>query len=444
MSLDLEPAPEPVTSAEQLVAYFRAAERSRDQLRIGLEHEKLVYFRGDARPVPYEGEHGIAALFERLTAEGHGRFREAPHLPVIALTRGPATISLEPGGQLELSGSPARTAREVHQENLRHLDELRAAAGPLDVQFVALGYRPYDRVDQVPWMPKSRYKVMRQTLSARGELALNMMLMTATAQVSLDWRDEADCARKVVTAARVTPLLVALYANSPLEHGRPNGFASYRSHVWTKVDPARCGYLPAMFDGSFGYRAYVEWAMDAPLLFLRRRGEYLTPKMTFRQLLRDGFEGQPALASDWVDHLSTMFPEVRIKRVMEIRGCDCCSLQMTGALAALARGLFYDDQALEAASSLLPRLSLAEHLALHDAARRSGLRATFRGHRLADWAKELVAIARAGLERLDREDVPLLEPLAEIAAAGRSPFERVLELHERAKSPAELLSAFAL
>lgn len=438
MSLDLERATfQPVTRVEDLEATFREAEKPRAEHRLGLEHEKLLYRAG--RAVPYEGEGGVGALLEGLTRFGWSPFRETPTSPVIALQRGAATVSLEPGGQLELSGSPFVTAREAHAENAQHLSEVAQVAGPLGIRLVALGHRPSERVPDMPWMPKTRYQVMRRTLPARGGLALNMMLMTATGQVSLDWADEADCVRKTVLTARVAPLLVALYANSPVVEGRAAGVLSFRSQVWTDVDPTRCGYLRAWFDGSFSYRAYVEWALDAPLLFLRRDGQYLYPKMTFRELLARGHEGRPADLGDWTDHLSTLFPEVRLKKVMEVRGADCVGAALTGALPALMRGLLYAPGALSEAEALLPRLSFEEHQAFHVTARTEGLRGRLGRAELARLAQELVGIARRGLERLDPQDAPLLEPLAAQAASGRSPAERFLEAWREAPRPEEAL-----
>lgn len=445
MSLDLQNAEgQPLTSVEPLVEGFRRAERAKapGALKIGLEHEKLLYSRA-SRAVPYEGPEGVGALLEALARNGHSPFRERDGLPVIALTRGQATISLEPGGQLELSGAPWLTAREAHQENLRHLDEVKTAAKSLNLRLVALGYRPFETLASMPWMPKRRYGVMQKTLGTQGRYALDMMLMTATGQVSLDWTSEADCARKVTLAARVAPLWVALFANSPLAQGQKTGFLSFRSQVWSDVDPARCGYPSFMLDGSFSYRRYVEWALDAPLLFLRRRGEYLSPKLTFRQLLSEGFEGSPATSTDWVDHLSTLFPEVRIKTVMEIRGADCVGPGLTGGLAALLRGLFYDSSAMDEAEKLLPKLSYDAHLAFHDEARRKGLAGQLEGRPLARYAEELVAIARRGLQRLDALDAPLLEPLEAQARSGQSPAQRILEAFD-AGGPEAVLSAAEL
>ncbi|HYO53114.1 glutamate--cysteine ligase [Archangium sp.] len=445
MSLDLQRASsEPITSVDMLLAGFRSAEKPRSQHRLGLEHEKFIYPLHAARPVPYEGPSGIGALLERLVPNGYTPFRETPSSPVIALQKGMLTISLEPGGQLELSGSPWPTAREAHAENLAHLADVKAAAGPLGLRLVALGYRPFGTPADMPWMPKTRYLAMRQSLPERGRLAHNMMLMTSTGQVSLDWEDEADCVRKTVLVARLAPLMVALYANSPLVDGKPSGYMSFRSRVWDEVDPTRCGYLRSFFDGSFSYRAYVDWALDAPLLFLRRRGEYLRPKMTFRQFIKEGFEGAPADMTDWTDHLSTLFPEVRLKKVVEVRGADCVPAAMTGALPALWRGLLYDPGAMEEGERLLPRLSFEEHLAFHDTARRQGLAGRLGNHELHRLAGELVAIARRGLERLDREDAPLVEPLAEVAASGRSPAQAVLDAWEKEPHPEALLARFIL
>ncbi len=443
MSLDREqPEAQPVSTVEDLIAYFRAAERPASEHQVGLEHEKFVYPVHSSKPVPYEGPSGIGALLASLQRRGYEAFRESPDHPVIALTHGKTTISLEPGGQLELSGNPAREARTVHAENVRHLAQVKQSCAELGLRLVALGYRPFGTTAEMPWMPKTRYAAMRQSLSSRGKLALDMMLMTATGQVSLDWMDEGDCVRKAVAVARLSPLMVALYANSPLVNGRPSGMMSYRSHVWTDVDPARCGYLSSMFDGSFSYRAYVEWALDAPLLFLRRREQYLLPKLTFRQLLSEGFEGQPARFSDWIDHLSTLFPEVRLKKVIEVRSADCVTAELTGGLAALWRGVLYDATALSQAERLLPKFSYEQHLKFAAAARTEGLRGSFQSVRFADAAGALLEIAQSGLKRLDPLDAPLLDPLRQVAHEGRSPAEAVLDQWRKDPDPVRLLDRF--
>jgi len=445
MTLDRAPTDvRTLSGVQDLVETFRQAEKPAAQFRVGLEHERFVYPRDSSTPVPYAGPNGIGALLAALAPAGYQPFRESPEGPTIALTKPPLTVSLEPGGQVELSGSPFRSAREAHAESLRDADALRAAATPLGLLPVCFGYRPWGTTAQMPWMPKARYAAMRQTLGRRGRLALDMMLMTCTTQVSLDWADEADCARKVTATARLAPVLLALYANSPLVDGRPAGWQSYRSRVWNEVDPSRCGYFPALLDGSFSYRAYVEWALDAPLLFLRRAGRYESPGLTFRGLLAHGWGGAPALASDWADHLSTLFPEVRLKSVLEVRAADSGSVATAGAMAALWRGLLYDAQALEEAGRLLPPLSFSEHLSFHAEAQRLGLHGTLRGVRIGELAQQMVRVAREGLRRLDPEDVPLLDPLEETARTGRSPADALLAAHAQDPSPGHLLSVAAL
>lgn len=418
----------PVTGVDDLLDYFRSAERSSGPRLVGLEHEKFIYPVGGSTPVAYEGERGIGALMSAFSAFGWEPFRERADGPVIAMTRGTATLSLEPGGQFELSGTPWTTARQAHQENLEHLSQLKELALAKGLRAVTLGYRPVGKLEDMPWMPKSRYKAMRQTLSQRGRLAPAMMLMTATGQVSLDYENEADCVRKLEVSARVMPVLVALYANSPYAAGHNSGYLSWRSRVWNEVDPSRCGYPKFLFDGSASYRSYIEWALDAPLLFLRREGQYLTPPLTFRQLLREGYEGRPALHDDWVDHLSTLFPEVRVKKVLEVRSPDCASPAMTGALAALMRGLLYDSQALYETGRLFPARSRDEHMDFHHRAQQGGLAGVWKGRSLAGWATELVDIASRGLKRLDVEDEPLLDPLKAMAERGHSLAEDLLKM----------------
>lgn len=445
MSLDRAPTDvRTLTTVDSLVETFQAAERPRDGHQVGMEHERLIYPRGSSQPVAYPGPHGIGALLAALEPAGYKPFRETPDGPTIALTRDRLTVSLEPGGQVELSGTPFRSAREVLTESSAHAADLRRAAAEHGLQVACFGYRPWGTTAGMPWMPKSRYAAMRQSLGRRGRLALDMMLMTCTTQVSLDWADEADCARKVTLTARLAPVLVALYANSPLLDGKPAGWQSYRSRVWNEVDPARCGYFPALVDGSFSYRAYVEWALDAPLLFLRRNGRYENPGIPFRTLLERGWDGAPALASDWTDHLSTLFPEVRLKSVLEVRSADAGSVATAAALAALWRGLLYDARALDDAARLVPQLDFTEHLAFHAEAQRHGLRGTVRGIPILEVARGMVAVAREGLQRLDPDDAPLLAPLEDTVRTGRSPADLVLAAHARDPSPANLLSVAAL
>ena len=433
-----------ISTVQELLDTFREAEKPKGRFQVGLEHERFVYPRGSSEPVAYEGNKGIGALLAAFEPAGYRPFREGPEGPTIALTKERLTVSLEPGGQVELSGSPFHTGQEAYAESLRNAADLRAAAASLGLVPVCFGYRPWGTPKQMPWMPKARYAAMHRTLGGRGPLALDMMLMTCTTQVSLDWADEADCARKVTVAARLAPLLVALYANSPLVDGRPVGYQSYRSRVWNDVDKARCGYFPALVDGTFSYQAYVDWALDAPLLFLRRNGRYEDPGLTFRELLKKGYQGTQALASDWTDHLSTLFPEVRLKSVLEVRSADSGSAATAGALAALWLGLLYDAQALEAAGRLLPHLTFAEHLAFHAEAQRTGLHGKLGKLSVSGLVHDMVEIAHEGLLRLDSEDATLLAPLEETARTARSPADVLLAAYARDKRPESLQAVAAL
>ena len=421
MSLDAQVARIiPLTGVADLVRHFEAGAKRNGQRLLGLEHEKFLYGE-DGAPLAYEGPAGIGEVFRRLEPLGWIPVREREGAPVIAMRRGRATLSLEPGGQFELSGTPFLTARDAHAENVAHLAELGSVLTGLKARAVFLGYRPVGTTSTTPWMPKGRYTAMRESLGSQGSMALHMMLMTATGQVSLDYADEADAVELLTLSARLAPVLVALFANSALVEGRPSGFASFRSRVWNDVDPARCGYPDCYFDGSLSFARYVEWALDAPLLFLRRGGKYLAPRLTFRNFLRDGFEGEPASESDWVDHVSTLFPEVRLKQLIELRSADCVAAPQTGALVALARGLLYDAGARAELSACLPAWSKAKHLEWHHAAQVHGLQGEANGVPLLPKAREVVAIAARGLKRIDAADLPVLAPLEEVARSGRSP-----------------------
>ncbi len=434
MSLDVVQAGEGevLTSVDALSNYLRRGEKKPGKVLVGLEHEKILFRRDTSGPVPYEGANGIGEIFRAFAAKGISEFREGPDRPPIAGI-GPtgASVTVEPGGQFEFSGSPFPTARAAHAENLHHLAQLREFGGLLGYGVAFVGYRPFGQLKDMPWMPKLRYAAMRESLGNSGALARDMMLMTATGQVNLDWTSEEDAAEKVTAAARVTPILVALYANSPIIDGKYSGFASYRSHVWTQVDASRTGYPDCIIDGGFTYARYVDWALDAPLLFLRRNAGYVRPAQTFRQLLASGWDGAPLRLSDWSDHLTTMFPEVRVKHVFEVRGADCASPALTGSLLALLRGLLYAPSARRDLLKLLPYESPEGHRSLHLRAQREGLRAKAGPASLLEIAREVLELATKGLREIDSEDLPLLEPLRAIAASGRAPADEFLEAFAR-------------
>jgi len=284
-------------------------------------------------PVTYDGPRGVRALLERMQRFQFKPFMEGDH--PIAMQRDGLSISLEPGGQLELSGRPSASIAEIHEENAHHIAQTNAIAAELGLCVLGVGYRPFGAVSEMPWMPKNRYMAMRRFLATKGSLAHDMMLMTGSTQASYDWKDEGDLALKLKASASVSPLVGAMFANSAIKDGTDSGYLSYRMHVWTDTDPDRCGLLSFYFDGKFSYRRYVDWALDVPVIFVRRNGQYLEPGgRTFRDLMRTGIDGQFPTLQDWDDHLTTLFPDVRIKRVVEVRSADACDLDMCTALAA--------------------------------------------------------------------------------------------------------------
>jgi glutamate--cysteine ligase len=437
MSLDAQAgtAP-PVRGVDELCTWFADRERPRSAWKVGLEHEKLGVVAGGTDPLPYEGERGIASVLRAFQRRGYAPFEEDGE--IIASQCGQLTISIEPGGQLELSGSPFADVHVVAAELDRHLAECREIGRELGVAFLAAGYRPWGTPASNPWMPKKRYRSMRPFLAARGRLAPDMMAMTGSAQVSYDFSSPRDAAEKLRVALAVQPAVTALLANSPIVNRRDSGWKSYRVRVWEETDPSRCGLLPFAFEPGFledPYRAYAEWALDVPMVFLRRRGEYLdTGGRTFRAFLADGLGDERATGSDWEDHLTTVFPEVRMKGVIELRGADACDLEHTRALAAFWKGILYDRTARQRAWDAVRALSVPERRALMQAAGREGLGARLPdGRTLAQLAGELLEASAEGLcrqhccgQRGEDERV-WLEPFRARAESGRSPADEALE-----------------
>ncbi|HKJ00423.1 MAG TPA: glutamate--cysteine ligase [bacterium] len=426
----------PVTSMEDLVRHFREGEKPRERWRIGTEHEKLLFSRSTHQPLPFGGERGIFAVLEGFrTRFGWQPVREGEN--VIALTRGEASITLEPGGQFELSGAALASAHETCAELGVHVREMNAIADDLDVVLLMMGRNPVIPSAQMPWMPKERYAIMRRYLPTRGSMALDMMLGTGTVQTNIDYADEADMARKLRVSIGVSPFLTALFASSPFVDGRPSGWVSSRAQVWEHTDPDRSGFIPGVFEPGFGYQAYAEYALDVPMFFIHRNGHYLDYSgRSFRRFLEEGLDGHQATAEDWALHLTTLFPLVRLKQYIELRMADVGPLNMICAFAALTRGLLYDDTALAEAEALVRELPPDQLPALQADAARLGLRAEALGRSFQDWSRDLLRIAQAGLERLDVRDamgeneVKLLGPLQRIVASGQTLADRLLELYE--------------
>jgi glutamate--cysteine ligase len=427
---------QPVETLDDLVQHFRAGEKPREQWRIGTEHEKLAFSRSTHEPLPFGGERGIFAILEAFrTRFGWEPVREGEN--VIALTRGEASITLEPGGQLELSGAALASAHDTCAELSVHVREMRAIAQSLDVVLLMMGRNPTVPTARMPWMPKERYAIMRRYLPTRGGMARDMMLGTGTVQTNIDYSDEADMARKLRVALGAAPILTALFANSPFDAGKPSGYLSTRSLIWEHTDPDRSGFIPGAFEPGFGYREYAEYALDVPMFFIHRNGHYLDYSgRSFRRFMEEGLDGHRATAEDWALHLTTLFPIARIKQYLELRMADVGPLDMICAFAALTRGLCYDAAALAEAEALIRAIPPAELPELQHEAARLGLRARAQGRPLQDWARDLLRIARGGLERLnaldsnEENEAKLLQPLHRIAESGRTLADELLQLWE--------------
>ena len=392
---------EPITDRRQLIEYLEAGCKPKGDWRIGTEHEKFGFTHDDLRPLPFEGERGVRALLEGLVRRFDWQPLEEGGRP-IALQRGGGNITLEPGGQFELSGAPLKTLHQTCGEVHEHLDQVHEVAEPLGIGMLGLGFQPKWRREDIPWMPKGRYRIMRAYMPKVGGLGLDMMLRTCTIQVNLDFSSEADMVKKFRVGLALQPVATALFANSPFTEGRPNGFLSYRSHIWTDTDPDRCGILPFVFEDGMGFERYVEHALDVPMYFVYRDGRYIDAAgQSFRDFL-DGrlpaLPGEIPTLSDWVDHLTTLFPEVRLKRFLEMRGADGGPWRSLCALPALWVGLLYDQTSRSrppGTGSATGRLE--EHEQLRADVPRHGLRTPFRGGTVQDLARRMLALAELGL-----------------------------------------------
>jgi glutamate--cysteine ligase len=429
----------PLEDVAQLIEYFRAGEKPRERWRVGTENEKLGLLADTLEPVPYEGPRGIRALLERLLDHGFEPLSDADNL--VGLERGGASITLEPGGQLELSGAPLSTIHQTCAELHEHLHVLKAASAELDLAWLGVGLHPFVPIERAPRMPRERYAIMRDYLGRRDRLGLHMMHLTAGVQASFDYASEADLARKLRVALAAAPIQTALWANSSISEGAPNGFESRRALIWRHTDRDRCGLLPFVFEQGWGegaaYRRYVEWALDVPMFFIVRDGHHIPLSgLTFREYLHRGHERWKPTVADWPLHLTTLFPEVRVKHVVEIRGADATSPGLVCAMPALWKGLLYDEIALAAAERRLGQWSFAEVDRLQLEAARSGLKAQAPDAPLAVVARELVDLAAGGLRRQAAagsgapDESGFLDPLYEVLERGTSPARDLLERWE--------------
>jgi len=429
-----------VEAADELVAYLASGCKPENQWRLGTEHEKFGYTLDDLRPLPYSGKCGINAILTGLSEQ----FDWQPVLEndqlIALLDDTGASITLEPGGQLELSGALLDSIHETCTEVNTHLKQVRAVSEPLGIAFLGMGFQPKWRREDMQWMPKARYRIMRDYMSEVGTLGQDMMTRTCTVQVNMDFSSEADMVRKFRTSLALQPIATALFANSPFTDGRPNGFLSYRSHVWEDTDPDRTGMLPFVFDGDMGFEKYTDYMLDVPMYFVYRDGEYLDATgQSFRHFLAGrlpALPGELPTLQDWEDHLTTTFPEVRLKRYIEMRGADGGPWARLCALPALWAGLLYHKPSLDACWDIARDWSMEERLKLREDVPRLGLRAKIRGRSVQSVAMELLDLAANGLSFRNRlnsagdTETGFLSPLQIVAERGITPAERKLALYK--------------
>ena len=429
----------PIEGIDELVSYLSAGNKPRDQWRIGTEHEKFPFYIDGNAPVPYGGERGIKALLEGMQRVlGWEPIVDAGHIIGLVEPTGQGAISLEPGGQFELSGAPLETIHQTCREGNAHLAQLREIAEPLGIRFLGLGGSPKWTLAETPRMPKSRYDIMTAYMPKVGTHGLDMMYRTCTIQVNLDFESEADMRRKMQVSLKLQPLSTALFANSPFTEGRPNGLQSWRGEIWRDTDNQRAGLLELCFSPDFGFADYVEWALDVPMYFLIREGRYFdVTHVTFRQFmdgaLRDSVpDGLPTMG-DWANHLSTLFPDVRLKRFLEMRGADGGPWRRICALPAFWVGLLYDEAALDAAETLTKDWTFADVEAMRNAVPAHGLATPYRNRTLREVARDVLEISRGGLARRGRknregyDETGFLAPLEEVVARGSTSAEEMLK-----------------
>ena len=400
---------QPIASRDELVAWFEKGCKTNGAFRLGTEHEKFAFYPGNNAPVPYEGANGIGALLDGLQKRiGWEPILENGRSIGMFDENTGGAISLEPGGQFELSGAPLDTLHQTAAELDQHLSDTRAVGETLGMKFLALGMSPKWTRAGTPVMPKSRYRIMTAYMPKVGTLGLDMMYRTSTVQVNVDFASEADMVKKMRVSLALQPVATALFANSPFTEGRLNGFKSFRSEIWRDTDPHRSGMLPFVFEEGFGFERYVDYALDVPMYFIKRGETYHdVAGHSFRDLFAGklaAMPGEAATQSDWVNHLSTIFPEVRLKRYMEMRGADVGSRDHILALSAFWVGLLYDAAALDAAWEIARGWTAAERQKLRDDVPRHALAATIRGRSMQDLARDVLAISRAGLKARARKD----------------------------------------
>jgi glutamate--cysteine ligase len=434
-------ARQPIENHGQLAAYLESGCKPRAQWRIGTEHEKFPFLTDTLKPVPYDGPRSIRALLEGLRDRfGWKGVEENGNIIALADPNGLGSISLEPGGQFELSGAPLATVHDTCDEVHEHLAQVREVGDGLGIGFLGLGASPIWTRAETPVMPKGRYRIMAPYMDRKGKLGRDMMFRTSTVQVNLDFSSEADMVKKLRVSLALQPVATALFANSPFLEGKPTGFRSFRSHVWIDTDPDRSGMLPFAFEPGMGFERYVQYALDVPMYFVYRDGIYHNVAgESFRAFLDGrlpGLAGVRPTIKDWSDHLTTIFPEVRLKKYLEMRGADTGPWRGLCALPALWTGVLYDEAALDGAWELIKAWSAGERQALREAVPAEALQARIAGRTVRDVAKDMLALARSGLDRRHnvgckgQTEARFLDVLDEIAESGRTRADDLLKLYE--------------
>jgi glutamate--cysteine ligase len=431
----------PLSSASELTAYLAQGARPKESFRIGTEHEKFAFFTADHSPVPYKGEASISALLKGMQEKlGWEPIMDGENIIGLGEQSGMGAISIEPGGQFELSGAPVETIHETCRESNRHLALVKEIAGPMGIGFLGLGGSPKWTLAETPRMPKSRYDIMTRFMPKVGSKGLDMMYRTCTIQVNLDFSSEADMAAKMRVSMKLQSIATALFASSPFTEGKPNGLLSWRGDIWRDTDNRRSGVLPFVFDAGFRFDDYVEWALDVPMYFVVRDGRYHDcTHVTFRQFMDGALKGEitewePTMG-DWMNHLSTLFPDVRLKRFLEMRGADGGPWRRICALPAFWVGLLYDDAALSDAETLTADWTVDDVTAMRDEVPAKGLNAQIRGRSVLDVARDAVAISTAGLKARNRlngdgqDESIFLQPLMEVLAKKQTMADDMLALY---------------
>ncbi len=428
---------QPIEDISVLTAYLESGNKPKADWRMGTEHEKFGFTRDDLKPLQYAGSRGIEAVLKGLSGMGWNPVIEDGKIIALLMDDG-CSITLEPGGQLELSGALRDDVHATCKEVSAHLRHVRGVCDPLDIGFIGVGFQPKWKREDIPWMPKGRYQIMRDYMPKRGSLGIDMMKRTCTVQVNLDYSSEADMVKKYRTSLALQPIATALFANSPFLEGGDSGYQSYRAHIWTDTDPDRTGTLPFVFESGMGFERYVDYMLDVPMYFVHRDGKYIDAAgLSFRDFLKGQLSvlpGELPTIKDWEDHMTTAFPEVRLKKFLEMRGADGGPWRRLCALPAFWVGLLYDQTCLDAAWDICRDWSAEEHVQMRLDVAKFGLQATFRNTRVVDIAKQVLAVANQGLVSRNRlndngdNESGFLEPLQLIANSGISPAERKLRL----------------